>query len=575
MRLPSFLRQIIGPRAADPAMDDRYFQPVGRLATAGVTVTPDTAMKVSAVYRCVALLSNAFAALPYGTFRRLEKGRKEIPDHEATQIFMVRPNPYQAPFVFKRLMMGHLVLRGNAYARIVDGSDGKELWPLHPDRISGPELLPSGRLRYKYLRPDTNQNEILMGGLDILHVSGLSTDGLRGLALSDNAMDSIGLALATEQYGSKLFSQGVRLAGVLKAEGKLDDKARDYISRSFRENFGGQKGAHGVPVLEQGMEFQQIGMSADDAQFLETRKFEVSDIARWFGIPPHMVGDVERSTSWGSGIEAQSVQFVQYGLMPWLVLWEQEIERAFISEEDVYGRFNVSGLLRADAQARSQVQRTYVEIGVLSPNDVRELEELNPRDGGDVYVTPRSPNEPAPAGGKGPEGPPEPDPEPEDEPEEPPAAATTPAAPEPVPAPMPPPEPPPQPVAAPPPPAPEPPTPSPIAARALLAVEFLAWQTGVMLLGEEGRALARLAKEHARDDGAWRQAVASYYGRRAARVQESIRCEPEEARAFCEGQRETLLMQGLKAWEESKETAVATLLALAMRAAMGGKDAAA
>lgn len=537
MSLLTRVQRFFTPVAADPAMDDRFFQPIGgHMAAAGVPVTPETAVKVSAVYRCVSLLANAFASLPFGVYERLDRGRREIPDADASRIFNVEPNPYQIPFVFRRLMMGHLALRGNCYARIVQGQNGPELWPLHPDRVTGPELLESGRLRYTYQRPDNARKETYIGGLDIMHITGLSSDGLRGLALSDIAKDSIGLAMATEQYGSRLFSQGVRLAGVLKTAGKMDEDAASKLSKSFRENWGGQRGAFGVPVLEQGLEFQSIGMSSEDAQFLETRKFEVSDIARWFGIPPHMIGDVERSTSWGSGIEAQSVQFVQYGLIPWLVLWEQTIRAILVPEPDRYARFNVEGLLRADAKTRHDIYQIGVQIGMYSPNDCRELEERNPREGGDVYVTPRSPNEPVPQTGAPKQPPDEPD---EDDSE---AEATTHRE---------------------------------ELARAAKAVEALANANARALVSDEVRGLTRMAKEHTKDDGAWRAAVASFYGRRVGRIEDATRCDAEAAGTYCVGRRDAILAGGMKACEESREKAVELLVAMTMRAAVGGQDAAA
>jgi hypothetical protein len=343
--------------------------------------------------------------------------------------------------------------------------------------------------------------------------------------------------MATEQYGSRLFSQGVRLAGVLKTAGKMDEEAASKLSRSFRENWGGQRGAFGVPVLEQGLDFQSIGMSSEDAQFLETRKFEVSDIARWFGIPPHMIGDVERSTSWGSGIEAQSIQFVQYSLIPWLVLWEQAIKAILVPEPDRYCRFNVEGLLRAEAKTRHEIYQIGIQIGMYSPNDCRELEELNPREGGDVYVTPRSPNEPSPGASDTPS---EPEPEPEDDEED---QAEAKAQEE--------------------------------VFRAMKAAERLAQVNAAALVADEIRGMTRLAKEHSKDDGAWRAAVASFYGRRQARVSEATSCAAETARNYCESRRDAILAGGMKACEESREQAVELLVAIAMTAAVGGRNAAA
>lgn len=530
MSLLARMRELLMPRAGDPAMDDRYFSMTGPVATAGVVVTPETAMRVSAVYRCVSLLANAFASLPFGTFRRMERGRSEV-DHIATRIFTVRPNPYQVPFAFKRMLMGHLVLRGNAYARIVRKSNSTELWPLHPDRMSGPELLQSGRLRYRYRRPDNGREDTFIGGQDILHLTGLSSDGLRGLSTADIAQDTIGFAMATEQHGSRLFSQGVRLAGVLKYDQKMDDALASTMSRRFRETWGGQKGAFGVPVLEQGMDFQSIGMTNEDSQFLETRRFEVSDIARWFGIPPHMIGDVERSTSWGSGIESQSIQFVTYGLVPWLVLWEQAIRETLIPEPDLYARFNVNALLRADAKTRHEIYEIGIRTGMYSPNDCREHEDENPRPGGDVYADPRNANGP-PGGGRLDEPSPEKD---EDEPEQ--ATGTAFRMIE-----------------------------GPIAVSqhvldmlaALkasrepdesgdVALAGLAASRAAELLAEEEPMLVKAAQDHGGDSKAWRGWLASFYGRRAIKIAKALACSQDDARSYCAKRRDRIIVGGLAA----------------------------
>ena len=385
--LDAFLREGPAPaRAADAALDERYWTPVLPTASSGMPVSADTALTISAVYRCVSILANTTALLPGGVYRRLERGREEV-DHPVRQLMWRRPNPYQTPFEFKGMMLGHAVLRGAAFARIVRRPTGDELWPLHPDRVQGPELLDSGRLRYVYTRPD-GQQEKLLRGLDLFVLNGLSSDGVRGLAVASLGRESLGLAMATERYGAALFGRGARFSGAVKLPaGKTisNPKARRELADSIRQSGAGPAEWHGVPIFEDGMEWQSISMSNDDAQFLETRRFSLSEVARWFGIPPHMMADTDRSTSWGTGIEQQTIAFVQYGLLPWLTLFEQSLAATFITEPDVYVRFNVEGLLRGDSAARAAFYRTLIECGVFSPNECRELEERNPRPGGDEY----------------------------------------------------------------------------------------------------------------------------------------------------------------------------------------------
>ena len=497
----SLASALLNPRAADPALDERYWTPVVPSSAAGMAVTGDTAMMVSAVYRAVALLSNAFASLPMMVFRRLEQGRELVPEHEARRLFALDPNPYQGPLEFKRLLMGHVVLRGNAFARIFRRRGRVELWPLHPDRVRGPELLESGRLRYRYRRPDTGMEEIYIGGRDILHIPGLSSDGLRGLALVDQARETIGVAIAAERHGGRSFSQGVRLSGVLKTDHSLNPETRLAMEDSFAQKFAGESGVKRVPVLEQGLEWQSVGMTNEDAQWLETRKFTISDIARWFGIPPHMLGDVERSTSWGTGIEHQSIQFVQYGLTPWLVQWEETIKALFIPEPDMFARFNVEGLLRADSKTRHQIYAIAIRSGIYSPDECRELENRNPRPGGERYVDVASIGTGGGAAG--------------------PTLAEMP--------------------------------PREVRAKPAEGVACqLAEAQARSVIDLEQVGLMRGAEEHAKDGKKWRASVGSFYGRFAVKVCDIMSITPEDAKTYCNARKACVLESGLAALDNAR-----------------------
>lgn len=493
----SLASAIFDPRAADAALDDRYWSGYAPVSAAGIPVSADTSMKVSAVYRAVSLIANAFAQLPMSAYRALDRGREELRDNEARRLFMRAPNPYQRAFEFKRLLMGHVILRGNAFARIYRRGGQIELWPLHPDRVEGPELLASGRLRYIYTRPDNHQRETYIGGREILHVPGLSSDGLRGLALYDLARDTFGSAIAAERHGGRVFGQGVRIAGVLQSEKSFKAETRDAMETSFGAKFGGAEGVERVPVLEQGLKFEKIGMTNEDAQWLETRRFTVSDIARWFGVPPHMIGDVERSTSWGSGIEHQSIQFVQYGLMPWLVQWEQVIQDTFITDPDVFVRFNVEGLLRADSKSRHAVYALGIQNGIYNPDECREYENKNPRPGGDQYVDVATIKTGGRSSGQK-----------QDD------------------------------------------------GRA--AVFAIAATRSVLALEHEG--LTRSAKEHAKDAEKFRASVVSFYGRFATEIVQRLHCGRPAAKVYCTGRRDQVLRDGLGALDDAMaESALMTL----------------
>lgn len=405
MRVTQALRNLFRARAADPALDERYWPQEVLPSKAGEPVSAATAEQYITLQACTDLFKKAFLMLPPQVLRYAEQGKFEVPGHPAGVLLRKRPNPFQKPYQFKAMMMHHALLAGNAFAEKKNGPDGPELWPLAPALVEGPDLLSSGRRRYK-VRRYGGQTDVLMGDLELLHVTGLWTDGLRGKSIIERAREALGLAIAADSYGAKLFASGVKYPGVLTMPGPLTDPAtRNAISDSFK-----RQSERGYPLLEQGMSFQSMGMNADDAQFLETRKFSVAELARLFGVPPHMIGDVERSTSWGSGIEAQTFQFVTYALIPWLTIWQESFEGVLVPEPDVHIRFSTGKLMQADMATRFTVYQTAIQNGIYSPNECREFEDRNPREGGDVYVTPTAPQQ---ARGSAP--PPEPEPEEPDE----------------------------------------------------------------------------------------------------------------------------------------------------------------
>jgi len=408
MRLKQAFVDLFRPRAADPALDERFWPQEMLPSKAGQVVSQATAEQYITLQACVDLFKKSFLMLPPQILRYTQQGKIEVPGHQAGVILRKRPNPYQKPYQFKALLMHHALLSGNAFAEKRASREGLELWPLAPAAVEGPELLASGRRRYKVKRAN-GQTDVLLGDDEILHVTGLWTDGLRGKSIIERAREALGLALAADGYGAKLFASGVKYPGVITMPGPLSDpKLRNDIADSFK-----RQSERGYPLLEQGMDFKSMGMNADDAQFLETRKFSVAEMARLFGVPPHMIGDVERSTSWGSGIEAQTFQFVQYALLPWLTVWQESFEAALVEEQDVFIRFNVGKLMQADMQTRFTVYQTAIQNGIYSPNECREFEDRNPRDGGDVYVTPTAPQQPSSSAART-EPPPQEPPSPED-----------------------------------------------------------------------------------------------------------------------------------------------------------------
>jgi HK97 family phage portal protein len=360
----------------------------GGKAASGVTVNENTALKSTAVFACVRILAETVASLPLPVYRRLPGGGKErATDHYLYPLLHDQPNPEMTSFEFRETLMGHLALWGNAYAEIQRNGAGEvvALWPLRPDRMRVSR--DDQGLQYKYTLPDGTT--AVLRQRNIMHIRGLSGDGLVGYSPIRMAREAIGLALATEEFGARFFGQGSRPSGVLEHPGKLSKEAKENLRESWERMHSGLSGAHRIAILEEGMKWTQIGIPPEDAQFLETRKFQVTEIARIFRIPPHMLADLERATF--SNIEHQSIEFVVHTIRPWLVRWEQAFKRDLFlpGEREIYfAEFLVDGLLRGDIESRYRAYATARQWGWMSANDVRELENMNPIPGGDVYLIP-------------------------------------------------------------------------------------------------------------------------------------------------------------------------------------------
>lgn len=353
----------------------------------GAVVNDSTAMRVAAVYACVRVLSDAVGMLPLGLYRREGKTIRAEERHPVAELLSVRPNRWQTPFEFKRLILGHMALRGNAYCVVVRlGNRVQELIPLHPGRVTVRQL-PSLNLEYVYERPDGSRTTYAQA--EMLHLRALSSDGVVGLSPIGVAAQAIGLALQTEKHGARMFSNGAAPAGVLKHPQVLSQEAAQRLADSFQSAYGGADNAGKTIVLEEGMGWEAVGMNAEETQFIESRKFQRSEIAMFFGVPPHMIGDIERGTSWGSGIEQQGIGFVTYTLRPWLVNIGEAIARDLLTAEErrtLFAQFDTDDLTRADFLTRQNGLRVMYDAGVISPNEWRESEGYNPRPGGDEYA---------------------------------------------------------------------------------------------------------------------------------------------------------------------------------------------
>ena len=364
-------------------------------STSGKAVTERSAMQITAVYSCVRILAEAIAGLPLHLYTYKDDGGKEKAiGHPLYLLLHDEPNPEMSSFVFRETLMTHLLLWGNAYAQIIRNGKGEvvALYPLMPNRMTV-DRDSSGQLFYSYQMNNTDAPTMKAGTVilkpsDVLHIPGLGFDGLVGYSPIAMAKNAIGLAIATEEYGAKFFANGATPGGLLEYPGTVKDP--DRVRESWNKGFSGSQNAGKVAILEEGMKYTPISIAPEQAQFLETRKFQINEIARIFRVPPHMVGDLEKSSF--SNIEQQSLEFVKYTLDPWVVRWEQSLSRALFTPEEkkrYFFKFNVEGLLRGDYQSRMNGYATARQNGWMSANDIRELENLDripAEDGGDLYL---------------------------------------------------------------------------------------------------------------------------------------------------------------------------------------------
>ena len=355
----------------------------------GVAVDETRAMQTSAVYACVRLISETVASLPCCLFKREKNDQIKAVEHPLFEVLHDMPNGEMTSFTFRECMMASLLLYGNAYARIIRDKAGhcSELWYLKPQCMQVERDMNTKRIKYTY-SDDVQNKTIVYKPEQIFHIVGLSYDGVKGMSPIDQARESIGLALATEEYGARFFGNGARPGGVLEHPGVLKDPEK--LRESWNKVYQGTKNSNKVAVLEEGMKYHEIGLSPEASQFLQTRKYQLNEICRIFRVPPHMVGDLERSTF--SNIEHQSIDFVTHTIRPWLVRWEQAMYKCLLDESErqlYYARFNVDGLLRGDFATRMNGYAIARQNGWMSANDIRALEELNPlsdEQGGNAYL---------------------------------------------------------------------------------------------------------------------------------------------------------------------------------------------
>lgn len=371
----------------DPAI--RELLGLGRESATGIDVDDSTALCLSAVWACVHVLCNAISAVPWITYERQEpRGKRRATEHPLYRILHHRPNPEQTSAEWLSAMMTGLGTRGNGLSQIVTDGGGRpaELWPLRPDRTRMVRR-EDGSLWYMVTLRDGSIRALRRR--EVFHVRGFSTDGLWGLSPIDAAREAIGLGLAHERYAGRFFKNDARPGGVLEHPGKLSTDAHTRLKTDWKNVHEGLDQAHRVAILEEGMKFHDMGVTPEAAEFVAGRNFQVRDIARFYNVPLHMIQDLERATF--SNIEHQSIGFVRDTMLPWFRRFEQRALADLFTEDEqerYFAEFLVAGLERGDLAARTAHYQQMVMLGVYSPNDVRDFENQNPRDGGDTYYVP-------------------------------------------------------------------------------------------------------------------------------------------------------------------------------------------
>lgn len=359
---------------------------LGSRTRAGMYVNPDSAMTLATYYACVRNISEDVAKLPLITYKRLlPRGKERATDHPAYALLHDAPNDDMTAMSFRESLTHFAVAWGNGYAEIVRNGRGRimALYPIHPSRVclrrdeagdlvydihgSGSAYQVDGR-QYGYVRL---QQE------DVLHIKGLGCDGYEGYSVFRLAAESLGLTMAAETFGSSFFEKGTHLGGVLEHPGVLKDTAKDYLRQSWQEMYAGPQNAGKVAILEEGMKFSKLGIPPEEAQYLETRQFQVREVCRWFRMPPHKLADL--TDAHYTNIEEQNLEYVTDTLMPWLTRWEQELKRKLFDDDpDHFAEHLILGLLRGDSEKRANYFQKRFDMGSLSQDEMREAENENP-----------------------------------------------------------------------------------------------------------------------------------------------------------------------------------------------------
>lgn len=359
------------------------FENLTPTSKSGVLISKENAMTISGVYAAVKLLTDSLSSLPIHLLKETKDRKEKLYEHELYRLVAKEPSPLFTSFTWRQILFPHLLLWGNSYW-VIDWDKRtmrpKQLIPVHPSKVQ--IEVRKGIAHYTL---NLESKKITVDQSNMLHFRGLG-DEIEGKSVIDYAKDNLGLGKAAEDFGSKFFSNGASIGGIYEHPTQLSDTAYNNLQKSLERRAGGLTNSHKILILEEGMKFTQTTIPPNAAQFLETRKFSINDIARWFGVPPHMIADLERATF--SNIEQQNLNFSQFSILPYVILIEQELNRKLLQESEkatMYFKMNMDGLLRGDMATRYAAYQVGIQNGIVSPNDVRRKEDLDPYDGGNDY----------------------------------------------------------------------------------------------------------------------------------------------------------------------------------------------
>ena len=378
----SLSRGAIGLRAdvsGSPApWDDYWYSPVGTASSSGMRITEDSAKKIATVLACVGVIGRNLGMMPVKIYTEAPDGSKKLVDHHPLyDVLYNRPNDQQTAFEFKQMMQGHLELRGNAYAEILPGPRGAvdQLIPMHPDRVEVERLKPSGRLRYVYNDPLTNQTRNLVQE-EVFHLRNFSDDGSVGQSTISMACDLFGVALAQQDYSARFLKNDARPPFVFEGTNfKTKEDRQSFINSWQQGQTGANRGRGGI--LPMGVTLKEIGVKPIDQQLLDARKFSRIEICSIFGVPPHLIGETEKTATYAS-VEQFNIMYAVHCILPRLVLWEQAIARDLLTSDKYFAKFSMAALLRGDTASRFNAYHTAIGDGWLSQDEVRALEDMNP-----------------------------------------------------------------------------------------------------------------------------------------------------------------------------------------------------